>query len=79
MKGYIHNYLDIREVAKHNNLDVEKVMDAVSNSDVSFGTNGDTLISKETLRNILWHEDIIEGDLDYGVFTEDYWLISLGS
>ncbi len=52
MKSYAWTYLDLREVCDYNQLDYGNVMDAISNSDVSFGTNTDTLISQETLQSI---------------------------
>jgi hypothetical protein len=52
-------------------------MDAISNSDVSFGTNTDTLISQETLESILDDNDFIV-DLDFGDYDNTV-VISLGS
>jgi hypothetical protein len=78
MRVYSHQYLDVNDVSKHNNLDVEKVIDALNNSDVSYGTNGDTLISKQTFENILKNADIIKDNLDYAEYKGDEIMISLG-
>ena len=77
MKSYTWTYLDLREVCEHNKLDYSSVMDAISNSDVSFGTNTDTLISQETLESILDDNDFIV-DLDFGDYDNTV-VISLGS
>jgi hypothetical protein len=77
MKSYTWEYLDLREVCEHNKLDYSSVMDAISNSDVSFGTNTDTLISQETLESILDDNDFIV-DLDFGKYDNTV-VISLGS
>lgn len=75
---YSHDYVCIADVCKHNNLDYSDVMDAISNSDVSFGTNEDTLITQNNL------QDILDNYLEYNVTLD--WarldktvLISLGS
>lgn len=75
---YSHNYVTLADVCKHNSLEYTEVMDAVSNSDVSFGTNEDTLVAQSTLQNILdnYFED--EVTLDWARF-DDTVLISLGS
>lgn len=75
---YSHNYVTLADVCKHNSLDYAEIMDAVSNSDVSFGTNEDTLVAQSTLQNILdnYFED--EVTLDWARF-DDTVLISLGS
>lgn len=78
MHAYTHQYLNWVDVINHNNLDREKVNDALLNSDVSYGTNGDTLITKETFENILYNAGIIKGDLDYDGFEGDEFMISLG-
>jgi hypothetical protein len=77
MKSYTWEYLDLREVCEHNKLDYSSVIDAISNSDVSFGTNTDTLISQETLQSILDDNDFIV-DLDFGEYDNTV-VISLGS
>lgn len=77
MKSYTWEYLDLREVCEHNKLNYSDVMDAICNSDVSFGTNADTLISQETLESILDDNDFIV-DLDFGEYDNTV-VISLGS
>jgi hypothetical protein len=77
MKSYTWTYLDLREVCDYNQLDYGNVMDAISNSDVSFGTNTDTLISQETLQSILDDNDFIV-DLDFAKYDNTI-VISLGS
>ena len=77
MKSYAWTYLDLREVSEYNQLDYSNVMDAISNSGVSFGTNTDTLISQETLQSIL-------DDNDFGIELgfakyDNTVVISLGS
>jgi len=77
MKSYTWTYLDLREVCEHNKLDYGSVMDAISNSDVSFGTNTDTLISQETLQSILDDNDF-GVELDFAKYDNTV-VISLGS
>jgi len=55
------------------------VMDMVSNSDISFGTNYDTLISMPDLWDILDDNDIDVTKLDDGGVNVHYTRISLGS
>jgi len=76
MKSYTWEYLDLREVCDYNQLDYSNVMDAICNSDVSFGTNTDTLISQETLQSILDDNDFAV-DLDFGKYDNTV-VISLG-
>ena len=77
MQKYTYEYMDIGEVCDYNELDRAAVMDAISNSDISFGTNFDTLISQEQLQEILDDNDfnII---LEFGRNDETV-VISLGS
>ncbi len=77
MKSYAWTYLDLREVCDYNQLDYSNVMDAISNSDVSFGTNTDTLISQETLQSILDDNDF-DIILEFGKYDNTV-VISLGS
>lgn len=77
MKSYTWEYLDLREVCDYNQLNYGDVMDAISNSDVSFGTNTDTLISQETLQSILDDNDF-GVELDFGRHDNTV-VISLGS
>lgn len=80
MKTYTHTYVDIGDVCRYNNLDVGEVMEAVNHSDISFGTNFDTLISQEQLQSAL--DDYLDFDkqviLDFGKL-DDTIVISLGS
>jgi hypothetical protein len=77
MKSYAWEYLDLREVCDYNELDYGSVMEAISNSDISFGTNTDTLISQETLQSILDDNDF-DIILEFGKY-DDTVVISLGS
>lgn len=77
MKSYSWEYLDLREVCEYNELDYGSVMEAISNSDVSFGTNTDTLISQETLQSILDDNDF-GVELEFGKYDNTV-VISLGS
>ncbi len=77
MKSYAWEYLDLREVCDYNELDYGDVMEAISNSDVSFGTNTDTLISQETLQSILDDNDF-DIVLEFGRYDNTV-VISLGS
>lgn len=77
MKSYTWEYLDLREVCEHNDLDYNDVMEAICNSDISFGTNADTLISQEQLWSILDDHDFVV-DLDFGEYDNTV-VISLGS
>ncbi len=77
MKSYTWEYLDLREVCEHNKLNYSDVIDAICNSDVSFGTNTDTLISQETLQSILDDNDF-GVELDFAKYDNTV-VISLGS
>lgn len=72
MKSFTHECLALFDVCEHNKLDYDEVLDTISNSDVSFGTNADTLIHGYWL-NALLHKDLDFGDFDNNI------LISLGS
>lgn len=72
MESFNHECLALADVCEHNKLDYQYVMDALNNSDVSFGTNADTLITGEML------DAILEKGLNYGQFDHNI-LISLGS
>ncbi len=81
MKSYTWEYLDLREVCEHNKLDYGDVMEAICNSDISFGTNTDTLISQSQLESVI--NDSLKFDmdtihLDFGGY-DDTVVISLGS
>ncbi|NBX97277.1 hypothetical protein EBZ38_10185 [bacterium] len=77
MKSYVWTYLDLREVCDYNQLNYGDVIEAVSNSDVCFGTNTDTLISQETLQSILDDNDF-RVELDFAKYDNSV-VISLGS
>ena len=77
MRKYTYEYMDIGEVCDYNELDRGEVMDAISNSDISFGTNFDTLISQGQLQEILDDNDF-DIVLDFGRNDETV-VISLGS
>ena len=72
MKSFTHECLSIADVCQHNNIDYDDTMSAISDSDVSFGTNADTLIHG------YWLNALLGEDLDFGDFDDDV-LISLGS
>ena len=73
MKSFTYTCLSIADVCKHNSLDIGETMDEICASDISFGTNADTLITVNQL------EDIIALKLDWDNHDEDTILISLGS
>ena len=77
MTVYSHNYVTIADVCGHNDLDYNEVMDAICNSDISFGNNEDTLMSRRQLQDIVdsYLEETV--DLDWGRL-DDSVLISLG-
>ena len=77
MKSYAWEYLDLKEVCDYNELDYGNVMEAISNSDVCFGTNTDTLISQEMLQSILDDNDF-DIVLEFGRYDNTV-VISLGS
>jgi hypothetical protein len=77
MKSYAWEYLDLKEVCDYNELDYGSVMEAIANSDVSFGTNTDTLISQEMLQSILDDNDF-DIVLEFGRYDNTV-VISLGS
>lgn len=59
----------LADFCEHNHLDDDVVLREIEGSDVSFGTNDDTLVSKNTIEKILG----ISVDLPENVF------VSLGS
>ena len=77
---YSHNYVTLADVCKYNSLDYTEVLDAVSSSHISFGTNEDTLMSRNQLQDIIDNYLDIEQckELDWGKL-DDTVLISLGS
>ena len=79
MHTFTYRYLLIEDVCEHNKLDYDTVMMAISNSDISFGTNADTLMTTSQLETILADAQIAIDGLDYNNHDEDDILISLGS
>ena len=68
---FMQKCITLRDLCLYNGLDEQEVFGKVCESSVSFGTNGDTLITCFRLQEILGH-DVNWGDLDNSVF------ISLG-
>jgi hypothetical protein len=87
MIAHTYSYVLLEDVCEHNKLDYETVMMAISESNISFGTNYDTFISSTHLDSILadtslaWPVGFRLQPLDYDKHDEDngYVLISLGS
>jgi hypothetical protein len=75
---YSHNYITLRDVCKHNSLDIGEVMEAIGNSNVCFGANEDTLISRSQLQIILDNFFDYDIELDWRGL-DDTVLVSLGS
>ena len=72
METFIYHCVDLMGVCEMNQLEYSDVVDRLNASDVSFGTNDDTLITRKTLENILGTT------LDFGDLPENT-MISLGS
>ena len=79
METFNHTCIRLKDYCDHNNLDYADVMEMMCNSDVSFGTNYDTLISIPDLWDILDDNDVDVTKLDDGGFNVHYTRISLGS
>lgn len=80
MQSYTHKYLTLFDVCNHNGIEYDKVMQAVCNSDISFGNNYDTIMTSNQLEDILEDTDLAIDGLDYDFHDEDgFVLISLGS
>jgi len=81
MRSYSYTYLMLKDVCKHNDLDYDRVIQAVCDSDISFGTNYDTLMTNRDLDTILYDAEIVNDTLDYDECYNDdgFVLISLGS
>lgn len=77
MITYSQECVTLFDVCQHNDLDYAEIIEAISNSDISFGTNYDTLISRHQLQDIIddWNGTI---QLDWDGL-DDKVLISLGS
>jgi len=78
MKSFTYECVTLEDICKHNHLNHAEIMDAVSNSDVSFGTNADTLMTRSMLQDIVddWFDNPTQ--LDWCGY-DDRILISLGS
>jgi hypothetical protein len=72
MTPFTYTCVTLSDVCSINNLDYETVMDRLNASDVSFGTNDDTLITRQTL------ESILDARVQFGDLSDDV-MISLGS
>lgn len=72
MTPFTYICVALADVCSANNLDYETVMDVLNASDVSFGTNDDTLITRQTL------ESILDSRIQFGDLSDDV-MISLGS
>jgi len=79
MKTFTHECVRLVDYCDHNNLDYSEVMQMVCDSDISFGTNYDTLISMPDLWDILDDNDVDVTKLDDGGLNVHYTRISLGS
>lgn len=79
MKSFTYECVTLRDFCEHNNLNYPEVIDAVCDSDISFGTNYDTLIHATQLEAILEDRDISTDNLNYNGYDTDKILISLGS
>jgi hypothetical protein len=76
MLVYNYNYVTLKSVCDFNELDFYEVTQAVCESDVSFGTNYDTMISRTQLEDIVL--EWLDKELQWGDLNEQT-LISLGS
>lgn len=76
---YSHAHVRVADICNYNNLDVSKVMEAICESDVSFGNNFDTLITQQQFQSIL--DNYFDGEsvnVDWNGLNDSV-LISLGS
>ena len=53
MKTFTIKCVTLETVCEFNKLDIEAVFERVSNSEISFGNNGDTLLTRYQLESIL--------------------------
>lgn len=81
MNAFAYRYLKLADICEFNNLNYNDIIDAVAMSDVSFGTNYDTLITSDQLEDILEDFEILVDNIDYDSHndSDDVLLISLGS
>jgi len=71
MESFTYHVVTLANVCEQNTLDYNYVIEEICHSDISFGTNKDTLISKRLL------EDVLDIDIDF-CGLDDTVLISLG-
>lgn len=78
MKSFTYECVTLEDICKHNRLNHAEIMDAICNSEVSFGTNADTLMTRNMLQDIV--DGLFDGStpLDWCGY-DDRILISLGS
>lgn len=76
MKTFTQKCVTITDFCKHNNLNRAEVMEALCHSEISFGSNYDTLVSQSQITNII--EDWLEKELNLD-FGDDDVVVSLGS
>lgn len=80
MESFTYKCVTLKTVCEFCELDYAEVIDAISNSDISFGTNYDTIISGDQLEDILEDAGMIIDGLYFDGHDEDGpILISLGS
>ena len=80
MKSFAYNCLTLVDVCNHNDIDYATVMQAVCDSDISFGNNYDTIMTSKQLESILEDAGIMIDSLDYDNHDDDgFVLITLGS
>ena len=72
METFTYHCVDLMAVCELNQLDYSEVMDQITASDISFGTNDDTLITRKTLESILGRS------IEFGELPDNT-MISLGS
>lgn len=72
MKSFFRECVSIEQVCELNNLDIDEVLDSVSDSEISYGNNDDTLVKGSRLEDILG-KSLSWGDRDNTIF------VSLGS
>ena len=70
MKTFTIECVTLEVLCEFNKLDIEAVFEEVNHSEISFGNNADTLLTKTQLEHILEHRLDWEGSEDI--------LISLG-
>ena len=71
MKSFEVECVNIFDLCKFNGLDSNEIMDIISNSDISFGTNSDTLVRGRLL------EQILDKELQWGAYSNEI-MVSLG-